>query len=122
MFQFFEILILSRDSWGNVYHIREINLIFSWNLIKAFYLPNETNWKKFETRFCRRKTAEDDNAKINISSNIPVPFCSSKPVHFFKYSLREKQVLSFALLDKWNVNNSVEKMKIYFSIVFYDDD
>ena len=23
--------------------------------------------------------------------------------------------------NKWNLNNSIEKMKIYFSITFYDD-
>ena len=51
-----------------------------------------------------------------------VPFCPSKLVHFFKFSFQEKQVLNFLLLDKWDVNNSVEKVKLYFSIVFYDED
>ena len=37
-------------------------------------------------------------------------------------SFREKWVLRFALLDEWNVNNSIEKVKVYFSIVFYDKD
>ena len=30
---------------GNVRHIREINLLSLWNLIKAFYLPSKTNKK-----------------------------------------------------------------------------
>ena len=50
-----------------------------------------------------------------------VPFCSSKLVHFFKFSFQEKQVLSVAL-GKWKVSNSVEKVKVYSSIVFYDED
>ena len=50
-----------------------------------------------------------------------VPFCPSKLVHF-KFSFQEKQVLNFLLLDKWDVNNSIEKVKLYFSIVFYDED
>ena len=33
-----------------------------------------------------------------------------------------KTSLSFALLDKWNVKYSIEKVKVYFSIVFYDKD
>ena len=32
--------------------------------MKAFYLPNKTILKKSKTQFCRRKTAEDNNAKI----------------------------------------------------------
>ena len=42
-----------------------------------------------------------------------VPFCSSKLVNFFKFSFRKKQVLSFPPLDKWNVHNSIEKVKVY---------
>ena len=42
-------------------------------------------------------------------------------MHFFKFSFREKRVLGFGLLDKWNVNNSIEKVKVYFSTVFYED-
>ena len=30
-------------------------------------------------------------------------------------------ITTFALLDKWNVNNSIEKVKFYISIVFYDE-
>ena len=41
-------------------------------------------------------------------------------VHFLQiFFLKKKRVPSFALLDEWNVNNSIEKLKIYFSIVFY---
>ena len=39
-------------------------------LINAFYLLNKTIWKKSETQFCRRKTAEDNNAKIKVFPNI----------------------------------------------------
>ena len=42
----------------NVNHVREINLISPWNLIKAFYLPSEINQKKFETQFYEPKRAE----------------------------------------------------------------
>ena len=42
--------------------------------MKAFYLPRESNQKKFETRFCRRKTTEGNNVKINVSMNIPCTF------------------------------------------------
>ena len=41
--QFFQILIFSQDIWGNVHYVFEINLIFQGTLIKAFYLPSETN-------------------------------------------------------------------------------
>ena len=41
---------------------------------EAFYLPNKTILKKSETRFCRRKSAEDDNANINAPLNIPCTF------------------------------------------------
>ena len=71
MSQFFEILIFSHNIWGKVHYVREINLISLGTLIKTFYLPSKTNLKKIEIRFCRRKTAEDDNAKIKVSPNIP---------------------------------------------------
>ena len=72
MCQFFEFLILSRDFWGSVHYVREINLTALWNMVKAFYLLRETNKNKFETcRICRRKTAEDDNIEIYVSPNIP---------------------------------------------------
>ena len=48
--------------------------------------------------------------------------CYSKLVHFFKLPFRGKPVLSFALLYKCNVNNSTEKVKVYSSTVFYDED
>ena len=40
-------------------------------------------------RFCRRRTAEDNKPKINVSWVYLVTFCSSKLVHFFKCSFRE---------------------------------
>ena len=46
-------------------------------------------------------------------------------LYFFRFSFREKRVLQFlvfALLDKWNVNNALEKVKVYLSIVFYNED
>ena len=65
--QFFEILVFSQEIWGNVHYVPEINLISEGTLIKAFCLTSKTNFKKSETGFCRRKTAEDNNAKINFS-------------------------------------------------------
>ena len=47
---------------------------FSKELIKVFYLPNKTILKKSETRFFRRKTAEDNNAKINVFPSTPCTF------------------------------------------------
>ena len=52
-------------------------------LIKAFYLPRKTIWKKSETKICRRKTAEDNNANINVPPNIP---CTFLYFFFFKVS------------------------------------
>ena len=69
----FEILIFSQDIWGDVHYVPEINLISLWTQLKAFYLPNKTTWKKSETRFCRRKTPEDNNAIIAVP-NIPCTF------------------------------------------------
>ena len=43
-------------------------------LIKTFYLSIKTNEKVSDTRFGRRKTAEDDNAQIYVSPNIPCTF------------------------------------------------
>ena len=31
-------------------------------------------------------------------------------------------ITSFALLDQWNENHSIEKVRVYFSLVFYDED
>ena len=78
----FEILIFSQDIWGDVHYVREINLISLGTLLKAFYLPNKTTWKKSETRFCRRKTPENNNAKINIFQHLPCTFLLLKPSAF----------------------------------------
>ena len=65
MSHLFEILIFSQDIWGNVHYVRKIKLILEGTLIKAFYIPKIIIIiKKSETRFFRRKTAEDNNAKI----------------------------------------------------------
>ena len=52
---------------------------------------------KYETRFCRRKTAEDNNAKINVSPNIPCTFLLFKASAFlqifFPRNLLFRQVL-----------------------------
>ena len=37
----------------------------------------------------------------------------------FLFLLLEKRVLGFVLLDKWNLNTSIEKVKVYFSILFF---
>ena len=60
--------------------------------------------------------------KITFPGIYFAPFCSSKLVYFFKFSFREKSVLSFALLDEWNVNNSIEKVKGDFWIVFHAEE
>ena len=80
MSQFFEILIFSQDIWGNVQYVPQINLISQGTLIKVFYFPNKT---KSETRFCRRKAAEDNNAK-NRSLSTP-PLNIRKPGLFLSF-------------------------------------
>ena len=57
-------------------------------------------FKKSETRFGKRKTAEDNNAKINVFPNILVPFCSSEIVHFFPKNLLFGQVLKMSVFLK----------------------
>ena len=66
---FFEILILKQYFWRNAHQVPEINLISSWNPDKSFLYPGRN--KKFETRYNRRKTAEGDDVKINVSPSIP---------------------------------------------------
>ena len=86
----------SQDIWGNV-HVPEINLISQGTLIKAFYLPRKTMQKKFERWFCRRKTEEDYNTKISVSSNMPCTFLLFKASAifqiFFPRNLFFRQVL-----------------------------
>ena len=67
----------------------------SWNLIKTFNLLSKKSFRKFDKRFWRRKTAEDDNVKIKDSWTYLVPFSSSKVVHFFKFSFGEKTSFKF---------------------------
>ena len=63
--------------------------------MKVFYLPIKANQKKSETRFCRRKTAEDDNAKINVSPNIPCTFLLFKGSAFIQILLSLENVSFF---------------------------
>ena len=70
--QCFWILIFSQDIWRNVHYVPEINFISQGTLINVFI--SIAKQKKFETRFCRWKTAEHNNAKINLSPNIPYNF------------------------------------------------
>ena len=66
-------------------------------MIKAFYLPNKTILKKSETSFCGRKTAEDNNVKINVFPNISCTFLLFKASAFlqifFPRNLLFRQVL-----------------------------
>ena len=90
-------LIFSQEIWGNVHYVLEIKLISSGTLIKAFYLPNKTFLKKSETLFCRTMTAEDNNAKIKVLTNIPCTFLPFKVSAFlqkiFPRNLLFRQVL-----------------------------
>ena len=107
MSHFFDILIFSQHIWGNVHYVPEINLISHGTLKKAFYLLNKTILKKSEIRFCRQKTADDNDAKINVFPNIPCTFLLFKASAFlqifFPRSLLFRQVLrtSVFLSSKW---------------------
>ena len=83
MSQRFEILIFSQYIWENVYYVREINLISEGTLIKQIK-------KISETPFCRRNTGEDDNAKLNVSPNIPCTFLLFKASLFLQIFLPRK--------------------------------
>ena len=53
--------------------------------MKGIYLPSKTNANKiFEARFCRRKAAEDNNTKYNVSPNIPCTFLLFKGSAFLQ--------------------------------------
>ena len=65
------------------------------NLIKAFYFPSKTNQKKFEKYFCKGKTVEDDNGKINVSSNIPCAFLLFKASEFLQILFPRKTSFKF---------------------------
>ena len=90
----------------NVHYAHEINLISYETLIKAFYLPSKKKQNKSKTWICGRKTAEDDNTKINVSPNIPcisLPFRSSAFVQIFflrKSKFWERQFLS--IVNVWH--------------------
>ena len=101
MSRFCEILVFSKDILGKVHYVLEINLISKGTLIKACYLLNKTIEKKSETRFCRQKTAEDNNVKINIFPNVPCTFLLFKASAFlqilFPRNLLFQQVLRMSV-------------------------
>ena len=80
--QFFEIWYLVKI-FGETFIMSLKSTSFPKEL-KAFYLPNKTTEKKSETQFCRRKTAEDNNAKIKVLSNIPCTFFLFKASAFLQ--------------------------------------
>ena len=94
-------LSFSQDFRGNLYIMSLRSASFPQKILQKLFI-SQAKQKNSGTRFCRRKLAEE-HLWIWLA-----PFCSSKLVHFFKLSFREKQVLSFALVDKWNENNSIE--------------
>ena len=52
------------------------------NSDKNLLSPEQNKFKKPETCFCRRKTVEDNNSKINVSPNIPYTFLLFKASAF----------------------------------------
>ena len=86
--------------------------LFPWN--QPHFLKNSDKshfWskaieKKSETRFCRRKTAEDDNAKINVSPNIPCTFLlfktSALPQVFFPRKSKFWERQFFSIANDWH--------------------
>ena len=82
---------------------------FLGNSVKAFYLPSKTNQKKSETRFCRPKSAEDSNAKINVSPNISCTFLIFKASAFFQifvpkiyFSVKFWELQFFSIVNVWH--------------------
>ena len=57
--------------------------------LRNTYTHNNTAILKFLLTCCRQKTAENDNAKKNVSPNLLSTFCSSKLVYFFKFSFQK---------------------------------
>ena len=90
---FFENSSFSQHVWGNVNYVPETNLISLFPLIKVFYLPKKNNLKEiWDTE--RRKTAEDDDTKINVSLNIPFTFLALKASAFIQiFFLRKSKFL-----------------------------
>ena len=99
------------DFWNSPIYLGKRSLCL-WNqphflrfLIKAFYLLSKTNSKKPETRICRWKIPEDNNAKINISPNTPCTFLLFKACAFLqiffprKLKFRERQF--FSMVNVW---------------------
>ena len=106
--QFFEILVFSQDICGNVHYLPEINLISWGTLIKP------RGKKKSETQFWRRKTAEDNNAEINVSPNIPCTFLLCKAGWFLQIFFPRNLICNkfweghfFWIVNVWHSFNSL---------------
>ena len=71
--------------------------LMSLNPDKSLLPPEQNKLMESETKFCRRKTAEDNNAKINVFPNIPCTFLLFKTSAFlqifFPRNLLFRQVL-----------------------------
>ena len=59
------------------------------NSDKSLLSPENNNLKKSETRFCRWKTAEDNNAKLNVFHHIPCTFLLFKVSVFLQIFFQE---------------------------------
>ena len=69
--QFFEIFNFQQRYLGKRSLCPSNQPYFLRNSDKSLLPHEQIKLKKSETPFCKRKTAEDDNAKLNISPNIP---------------------------------------------------
>ena len=108
----FESMLLGKRKscpWNQLYFLRKSD--------KRLLSPKQQK-KKSETRFCRRKIAKDERfQEYNLYT-----FLLFKASVFLQIFFLRKPSFKFCIIDEWNVNNSIEKVKVYFSIVFYDKD
>ena len=104
--QFFKILIFSKDIWGNVHYVPEINLISYGTLIKAFISRAEQTKRNLRHGFLDEGQLKTI-MKINVSPNMPCTFLLFKASaflqSFFPSNLLSGQVLktSFFLNSKY---------------------
>ena len=102
---FFGILIFSQDIWGNVCFVTEINLN------KSLLSSEQNNLKKkSETRFCRRKAAEDNNAKIKVFPNIACSFLLVKASAFLQISFPRNLLFRYVLRTSVFLNSKFLKI------------
>ena len=100
-------------SWNQPYFLMKYE--------KSFLSPEQNKSKEIHSMMTITITAEHVYVKINVSPNTNLHLLALQmECSFLKFSYQGKRVLSFELLHKWNVNNSIEKVKVYFSIVFDD--